>query len=145
MDKVENKDTVMVHYKGTLDDGSVFDSTYDGEPLVFKLGSGQILPAFEEALLGMEAFEKKSFKIPAKEAYGEYHEGLEQVIPKENFPEDIEIKIGEILLIGEDEENAIEFMITKLEGDSITLDPNHPLAGKDLNFDIEIVAVKKPE
>jgi len=145
MDVVENGDTVMVHYKGTLDDGNVFDSTLDGEPLVFKMGSGKIMPAFEDALMGMKAFDKKNFKVEAKDAYGEYQDDLAQEVLKSNLPPDLKLEVGEVLLIGESEEDAIEFMIKEVTEDKIVLDPNHPLAGENLNFEIELVAIKKQD
>jgi peptidylprolyl isomerase len=145
MDVVENGDTVMVHYTGTLENGHIFDTTLDSEPLVFKVGAGKIIPGFEDELKGMKAFEKKKFKLEAKEAYGEYQEDLAQEVLRSNLPPDLKLEVGEILLIGESEEDALEFMITEVTEDKIKLDPNHPLAGKDLNFEVEVVAIKKKE
>jgi len=145
MEVVENGDTVMVHYTGTLDNGHVFDTTLNEEPLVFKVGAGNIIPAFEDEIKGMKTFEKKKFRLEAKDAYGEYHDDLVQEILRSNLPPDLKIEVGEVLLIGENEDDAIEFVIIEVTDDKIKLDPNLPLAGKDLNFEVEVIAIKKEE
>lgn len=134
-------DTVHVHYKGTLDDGSVFDTSYDrNEPLKFKLGQKEVIEGFEKACLNMQIGDKKEVKIPPKEAYGEYSKELIQQVEKKYFPEDIELSIGQEFMIGGNEFQTMA-KITAIDGDKITLDANPQLAGKTLNFAIELVDI----
>lgn len=138
--KATTGDTVHIHYKGTLDDGTVFDTSYEREPLKFKLGENAVIEGFEKACLEMGIGEKKEVKIPPKEAYGEYSKDLIQVVEKKYFPEDIELAIGQQFMIGGNEFETMA-KVTKIEGDKITLDANPELAGKTLNFAIELVDI----
>jgi peptidylprolyl isomerase len=134
-------DTVHVHYKGTLDDGSVFDTSYDrGEPLKFKLGKKEVIEGFEKACLNMSIGDKKDVKIPPKEAYGEYSKELVQEVERKYFPEDVELVKGLEFMIGGNEFQTMA-KITNIENDIITLDANPSLAGKTLNFMIELVDI----
>lgn len=142
MSKVKEGDTVKVHYTGTLQDGTVFDSSREREPLEFTLGEGQLIPGFENAVIGMSEGDDTSVDIPSKEAYGERREDLELEVAKSDLPDNIEPEVGMQLQMQQQEDGrAIPVQITKVEDDFVTLDANHPLAGKDLKFEIELVDV----
>ncbi|MCH9621465.1 MAG: FKBP-type 16 kDa peptidyl-prolyl cis-trans isomerase [Chlamydiia bacterium] len=139
--QAQSGDTVHIHYKGTLEDGTTFDTSYDrNEPLKFKLGQKEVIEGFEKACLGMAVGEKKDVKIPPKEAYGEYSKELVQQVEKKYFPEDIELTIGQEFMIGGNEFQTMA-RITGIKGEEITLDANPRLAGKTLNFSIELVDI----
>ncbi|MEX2600536.1 MAG: peptidylprolyl isomerase [Balneolaceae bacterium] len=141
MSKVKDGDTVKVHYKGTLEDGSVFDSSENKEPLEFKLGEGQLIPGFEKAVEGLAAGDSTKVTIPSGEAYGDPREDLVINVPKDNLPEDVEPKVGMQLQVNQENGQAIPVRITAVEESEIVLDANHPLAGKDLTFEIEVVEI----
>ena len=139
--QAQKGDTVHVHYKGTLDDGSVFDTSYDrGDPLKFKLGKKEVIEGFENACLNMKVGEKKDVKIPPKEAYGEFSPDLVQEVEKKYFPKDMDLSLGQEFMIGGAEFETMAKII-KIEGDKVTLDANPALAGKTLNFAIELVDI----
>ncbi|MFC1648725.1 peptidylprolyl isomerase [Nanoarchaeota archaeon] len=141
MAKAKEGDTVKVHYKGTLDNGEVFDSSDGKDPLEFKLGAQQVIKGFNDAVVGMEPGKKKKIHIPKEEAYGEANPQLVQQIPKSNFG-DSEIKEGMILGFkapGLDQE--IPGIVKKIEGDTVTVDFNPPMAGNDLNFELTLVEI----
>ncbi len=139
--QAEIGDTVHVHYKGTLDDGSVFDTSYDrGNPLKFKLGQKEVIEGFEIACLKMKIGDKKEVKIPPKQAYGEFSHELVQEVEKKYFPEDIQLTLGQEFMIGGSEFQTMAKII-KIDGDKVTLDANPSLAGKTLNFAIELVDI----
>lgn len=139
--QAQSGDTVHIHYKGTLENGEVFDTSYERkEPLKFKLGSKQVIEGFEKACLGMEVGEKKEVKILPKEAYGEYSKELVQEVEKKYFPEDVELQLGQEFMIGGNEFQTMAKII-KIDGEKITLDANPQLAGKTLNFAIELVDI----
>jgi peptidylprolyl isomerase len=141
MSEAKNGDTVKVHYTGTLEDGTVFDSSKERDPLQFTLGKGQLIKGFEEAVIGMSIGETKSVKIPSDEAYGYHREDLLLKFNKSDFPPDIEPKGGLVInLVSPDGRNLLA-TITEISGDSITLDANHPLSGKDLTFNIDLVEI----
>jgi peptidylprolyl isomerase len=132
-------DTVSVHYRGTLSDGSEFDSSEGREPLQFVVGSGQVIPGFDNAVIALEPAEKVTVTIPAAEAYGEHNpEGL-QVFPLSAFPSPPEA--GWAVELSGPNGERIPATITQIDGDQVTLDFNHPLAGQDLTFEIELVEV----
>jgi len=141
MAQAENGNTVSIHYTGRLDDGNVFDSSRERDPLKFELGSGQVIPGFEDAVLGMEVGEEVTTKIPAAEAYGPRRDDLLIEVPKTQLPEEMEPEVGDVL-----EANAggqvTRVVVAEIEDDTVTVDGNHPLAGRDLTFDIELVAVE---
>ena len=141
MSEAKNGDTVKVHYTGTLEDGSVFDSSKERDPLQFILGKGQLIKGFEEAVIGMSVGETKSVRIPSDEAYGSHREDLLLKFNKSDIPPDIEPKGGLVInLVSPDGRNLLA-TITEISGDSVTLDANHPLAGKDLTFNIDLVEI----
>ncbi|RLI92415.1 MAG: peptidylprolyl isomerase [Candidatus Altiarchaeales archaeon] len=135
-------DKVKVEYVGTLDDGTVFDSTErHGEPLEFEVGAGQVLKGFEDAIIGMEKGEEKEIRLEPKDAYGEHKDELVQVIAKEQIPSIECPEIGMMLIVDLPSGLQLPAMITDVAEDTITIDFNHPLAGKALNFRIKILDV----
>lgn len=141
MSKVKEGDTVKVHYTGSLKDGSVFDSSENKEPLEFTLGSGQLIPGFEKAVQSLDQGDSTKVTIPADEAYGEPREDLIISVPKDNLPDDVAPEIGMQLQVNQPDGQAIPVRVTEVGEEEITLDANHPLAGKDLVFEIELVEV----
>ena len=136
-----NGDTVRVHYTGKLDDGTVFDSSVNGEPITFAVGNQTVIPGFEKAVLGMEPGESKTFTIPSDEAYGEHDARLVQDVPRAELPPELELQLGMRLTATGQDGREIPLVITELTDESVRLDANHPLAGKDLTFEIELVSV----
>jgi len=141
MEGAKEGDTVKVHYKGTLSTGDVFDQSTGGEPLQFRLGDKNIIPGFMNAVMGMKTGDKKQITIPSDEAYGPHLNELVSEISKEHFPEDLTLEIGQKLELKEKEGESIVVTVTKISEEGVTIDANHPLAGKDLIFDIELVAI----
>lgn len=141
MKKAENGDSVKVHYTGRFDDGSVFDSSRDREPLEFTLGEGHLIKGFEDAVVGMSVGETKTAKIPSKEAYGPHRDELMLRVERAEFPPNIEPTNGLILTLRQPHGGVIDVVVTEVSEDSVTLDANHPLAGKDLTFEIEMMEV----
>lgn len=140
--EITNGMTVSFHYVGTLDDGQKFDSSYDrGEPMSGVLGAGQLIAGFENAMMGMKTSEKKSVMIESKDAYGERNPEAIQIVPLTSFPEDFEGIVGKVVQGKAENEQVFTAVITEVAEENVTLDFNHPLAGKNLNFDIEIVSV----
>lgn len=134
-------DTVHVHYIGKRNDGTVFDSSRDrDEPLSFTIGQGQVIPGFEEAVEGMEVGEVRKVRIEPEEAYGERRDELLMEVDKEQVPDEVELEAGTRLQLQRDGQ-AIPVTVTEISETSITLDANHPLAGEELNFEIELVEV----
>ncbi|MBE0586158.1 MAG: peptidylprolyl isomerase [Desulfofustis sp.] len=133
--------TVKIHYKGTLDNGSVFDTSEGREPLQFTLGGGQVIAGFDEAVIGMAVGEKKSVRIPVDKAYGPRNEELVIAAPKEHVPADLNPEVGQKLQMGGANGELVVVTIVEITDSHIMLDANPPLAGQDLNFDIELVAV----
>ena len=141
MSNAKSGDTVRVHYTGTLDDGAQFDSSVGKEPLEFELGSGTVLPAFDAAVEGMAVGDSKSFKIEAEEAYGRRHEELIQDIPRDQLPQDMEPEVGMQLMAQGQDGQSIQLAVAEVKDDAITVDGNHPLAGQNLSFSIELVEI----
>jgi peptidylprolyl isomerase len=141
MSEAKKGDMVKVHYTGRFEDGSLFDSSKDRGPLQFTLGNGEMIPGFENAIIGMKIGDTKTAKIAANEAYGPYIDDMVMRIGKDKFPADMELKTGLMLKIRQPEGNAINVMVTDISDDEVVLDANHPLAGKDLEFDIELVHI----
>lgn len=140
---VKQGDTVSLHYTGTLSDGTVFDSSNGQSPLFFAVGSGQVIPGFDKAVHGMKVNEKKKFTISVNEAYGPVRAELLKEFPKDKLPPEIEPKVGMQLVMQGPQGQAIPVKIVKVANNSITIDLNHPLAGKDLTFDITIVGINE--
>lgn len=142
MSKVKKDDTVKVHYTGKLTDGQVFDSSLEREPIEFKVGAGKMIPGFENGVLDMELNEKKNIEIPSGKAYGEVQDELFQEVPKDQLPEDIKPEIGMGLAAQMPDGSQRQLRVAEVKDASIVVDANHPLAGKDLNFEIEVVEIK---
>ncbi len=132
---------VRIHYTGTLDDGSVFDSSEGRDPLEFTVGSGQIIPGLDRAIDGMATGEQKTVTIPATEAYGEYQAEARQDVPREQIPADIPLDPGTMLNMQTPDGRQIPVQVAKVTDSTVTLDANHPLAGKALTFAVELVSV----
>lgn len=141
MAQVKQGDTVKVHYIGRLEDGTIFDSSKDRDPLQFTLGSNQIIPGFEEAILGMGVGETKTVDISSENAYGPHIVELVHEIDRSRVPSDIDLHVGQQLQMTTDNNEPIVVIVAQLTDETITLDANHPLAGQDLNFDIELVEI----
>jgi len=139
MATAKNGDLVKVHYTGKLNDGTVFDTSENREPLQFTLGKQEVIPGFESAVVGMEAGDKKTVTIPEAQAYGPHLEDLVATFKREQFPAEIELELGQQLEIPREDGQTLLVRISDLKDDSVTLDANHPLAGKDLTFEIELV------
>lgn len=142
MQQVKHGDTVKVHYHGRLTDGTVFDSSEGRQPLEFEVGSGRVIKGFDEGVKGMSVGEKKTVSIPADDAYGEHQKEMIISFERKNFPQDITPEVGMTLNMHSEDGNAIPVVITEITPDTIMLDANHPLAGEDLIFDIELVDIK---
>lgn len=134
--------TVKVNYTGKLDDGTVFDSSVDRDPLQFSLGQGDVIAGFEEAVVGMSPGESKTVTISSNQAYGPYQNELVMVVDQKQMPPELSVEVGQQLQIRQTEGQVIPVMITEIADSKVTLDANHPLAGQDLIFDIELVEVQ---
>jgi len=143
MSQAKSGDTVKIHYTGTLDDGTQFDSSSGREPLQFTLGSGQVIPGFEKAVEGMAVGDSKSVNIPPEQAYGPRHEQMIQEVPKTALPNDLEPVEGMALQAQGQDGKVINLTVTAVQDESITVDGNHPLAGQALNFDIQLVDIAR--
>lgn len=143
MNQAKSGDTVKIHYTGTLKDGTEFDSSAGREPLQFILGSGKVIPGFENAVEGMAVGDKKTVNIPSEEAYGARREEMVQEFPRTALPDDLEPEEGMALQARNQGGEMINLTITTVNDDSITVDGNHPLAGRALNFDIELVDIDR--
>jgi peptidylprolyl isomerase len=141
MSQAKAGDSVKIHYTGTLDDGTQFDSSDGREPLAFELGSGQVIPGFDKAVDGMAVGETKSVNIPAEDAYGPHHPQMIQEVPRSALPDDLEPAEGMGLQAQGPDGQVLNLVVTGVQEDSITVDGNHPLAGKALTFDIELVSI----
>jgi peptidylprolyl isomerase len=141
MAQAKNGDQVKVHYTGKLNDGAVFDSSDGRDPLEFKIGEGRIIAGFEKAVIGMEEGDSTTANIPAEEAYGEYNEKLVQVIERKDLPEDLEPEVGQSLEAVRGDGSRIAVQVVEVNDKTVTLDANHPLAGKELIFDIKLVEI----
>jgi peptidylprolyl isomerase len=141
MTQAKNGNTVKIHYTGRLTDGTVFDSSSGRDPLQFSIGSGQVIPGFEEAVTGMAVGEKKTTMIPCAKAYGERNPSMTMVVDKKHVPADIEPEVGQKLQVGSPSGEVLAVTVVDVGDDNITLDANPPLAGEDLTFDIELVEI----
>jgi len=141
MARAKYGDTVKVHYTGRLDDGTVFDTSANGDPLQFTIGSGQIIPGFEQAVVGMNPGESKTVKIPAEDAYGQRREDLIIEVEKSQLPEGLKPEVGLQLQSRQPDGRIVVLTIADMTESHVTLDANHPLAGKDLTFEIQLVEI----
>ena len=134
-------DTVKVHYRGRLDDGFEFDTSIGGEPLIFSIGTGEVIQGFEEAATGMAVGELKTFTVAPEHAYGPHRKELVVEMPMEYFPEDIVPEAGMQLKLVDENGEEIPVVVIDVDDEIVTLDANHPLAGKALTFDIEVLEI----
>jgi peptidylprolyl isomerase len=141
MSEAKKGDTVHVHYTGKLDDGSVFDSSEGRDPLTFQLGVGQVVPGFDKAVTGMEVGEKKTVTFPSDEAYGPRMQQLVFTVPRENLPSGYDPQEGEVLGMETRDGRQMSVKVIEATEEGVKLDGNHPLAGEDLTFDVELVKV----
>lgn len=141
MTQAKSGDTVRIHYTGTLADGSQFDSSAGRDPLEFELGSGQVIPGFDKAVAGMAVGDKKVVEIPSEDAYGPAHEEAVQAVPREQIPAEIPLEVGLQLQMQSPTGQVLPVVVTEISETEVTLDANHPLAGKDLTFDLELVSI----
>lgn len=141
MPQAKAGDTVRIHYTGTLQDGTVFDSSEGRDPLEFTLGAGQVIPGFDSAVSGMEVGASRTVTIPAAEAYGPRRDDMVLAIPRDQVPPHIDPTVGEQLQVGQGQE---QFLVTVAEVNDreVVLDGNHPLAGQDLTFALELVGIR---
>ena len=141
MTQAKSGDTVRIHYTGTLADGSTFDSSAGRDPLEFTLGSGQVIPGFDKAVDGMAVGEEKTVEIEAGDAYGAHNPDGQQAFPRANIPDEIPLEIGTRLQMQTPEGRAVQVVVVEVGEEEVILDANHPLAGKDLTFRIELVEI----
>jgi FKBP-type peptidyl-prolyl cis-trans isomerase 2 len=140
MSQATSGNTVKVHYTGTLSDGTQFDSSRGREPLEVTLGQNMVIPGFEQGLEGMAVGETKSIEIPSEEAYGPHIPEMVQEVPRDQIPAEIELEVG-IQLQAEGPNGPMVLVVTELSDEAVTVDGNHPLAGKDLNFELELMEI----
>lgn len=141
MNKVEKGKFVKIHYTGTFESGEVFDSSSGCQPLEIEIGAGQVIPGFEQALEGMVPSERKTFTLQPTEAYGERDDELEQTFNLADFPPDFNPELGQVLILQTEGEQQFPATVKALGADSVRLDMNHPLAGKTITFNIEVMEV----
>jgi peptidylprolyl isomerase len=142
MRQAKHGDTVRVHYRGKLPDGSVFDETFDRGPLRFTIGGGQLIPGFEEAVVGMTPGDSKTTELPPEKAFGPYQEDMVVVVPKSRFADsEVELAVGERVPIPQPDGPPVEVTVTEVTESAVTVDANHPLAGENLSIDIELIDI----
>lgn len=141
MSEAKKGDTVQVHYSGTLSDGTVFDSSAGRDPLQFTLGTGQVIPGFDQAVEGLKVGDKTTTTIPSEQAYGAHHPEAVLTVPVGQLPPGLNPSVGQNLQMQGQDGQPIPVRVTEVTAESVTIDANHPLAGKDLTFEIELVAV----
>lgn len=141
MAQAKSGDEVAVHYKGKFDDGQIFDQSDPNNPLKFKLGGQQVIPGFEKAIEGMNIGDTKTVTIVANEAYGGRRDDLVLVVPRDRVPPEVDPQVGQRYEMEKESGEKFRVIVTKVTDESVTLDANHPLAGKDLTFEIELVGI----
>jgi len=132
---------VKVNFTGRLDDGTIFATSTNDEPIEFTIGENEVLPAIEDAVEGMEPGETKTVRISAEDAFGLRREDLVQEIPRESLPDDMDVEVGQQLWVDELDEEPVTVSVVDISDSTVTIDANHPLAGEDLIFDLEVVDV----
>ncbi len=142
MTTAQNGNRVRVHYTGRLDDGEVFDSSQGGTPLSFTIGSGQVISGFENGVIGMAAGDTKTVHIPCSDAYGEHRSDGVLQVPRAEFPPNMPLEVGSSVQGQQQSGQTVTFTIMAVSDESVTLDANHPLAGKDLTFDLTLVSIE---
>jgi len=141
MAQAKHGDTVKVHYTGKLEDGTIFDSSIKRDPLQFKIGVGQVISGFEQAVVGMSPGESKNTKVPSDKAYGSYRKEMVMAVDRDKFPANIKPEVGQQYQIPQEGDRKTVVTVTDVSESSVTLDANHPLAGKDLTFDIQLIEI----
>jgi peptidylprolyl isomerase len=141
MSTAKHGDTVQIHYTGTLEDGTVFDSSEGRDPLSFTLGQGQVISGFEEAALGMEVGETRTARIDVDDAYGQRRDDLVLEVPREQLPDELEVDVGTPLQLQQPDGQAVPVTVAALDETTVTLDANHPLAGQALTFEMTLVGI----
>jgi len=141
MTAAKSGDTVKIHYTGTLSDGSTFDSSEGRDPLEFTLGAGQVIPGFDKAVTGMSAGDSQTVNIPSADAYGAHDPNGRQAFPRDQVPENVPLDIGTRLQLSGPQGQPIMVTVAEVSDTEVILDANHPLAGKDLTFEIELVEI----
>ena len=141
MAEIKDGDTVRIHYTGTLKDGSTFDSSEGRDPLEFVVGAGHIIKGLDAALPGMQTGDKKSVSIDCADAYGPINPALHQGVPRDAIPDDIQLDVGMQLQMQTPQGQPMPVTVTAIDEEQVMLDANHPLAGRDLVFDFEVVSV----
>ena len=142
MTQAKTGDTVKVHYTGKLEDDTVFDTSTNRDPLQFTMGEGQVIPGFEQAVVGLNPGESKTINIPADEAYGPHRKEMIMTVPRNQFPADLDPKVDQQLqMVNRMDGRKTVATVTDVSESSVTLDANHPLAGKDLTFDIQLIEI----
>lgn len=141
MQQAKNGDTVKVTYTGKLKDGTIFDTSASRGPLQFIIGDGQIIPGFDQAVIGMNVGDKKTVNVPSDQAYGPHLEGKVLEVKQNQIPRNLELKVGQHVQVPQKDGNKVQFIVTGVSETSVTLDGNHPLAGKDLVFEIQLVEI----
>ncbi|HTN46888.1 MAG TPA: peptidylprolyl isomerase [Flavipsychrobacter sp.] len=141
MQEVKAGDMVSVHYHGRLNNGTTFDSSEGRDPLSFEVGKGMVIKGFDDALLGMRVGDKKTVNIPVDQAYGERNDGWIMEYPLSDFPDDMKPELGMQLNMSDNQGNNFPVIIAEIKEDAVVLDGNHPLAGQNLIFDIELVTI----
>lgn len=145
MQQVKKGDKVKVHYHGRLTNGETFDSSEGRQPLEFEVGSGSVIKGFDDGVTGMKVGDKKTINIPVDEAYGQKNPEMLIEMPKDRFPEDMELEVGLPLMMSNGQGQNFQVTIQEIQEEAVILDANHPLAGQDLIFDLELVdIVTKP-
>lgn len=137
----EDGDRVKVHYTGTLDDGTVFDSSRERDPLEFELGAEEVIPGFENAVRGLEVGESVEVRLPPEDAYGHRNEELMVDVARTDLPDGLDPEVGQTLEVRTDDDEPMAAWVAEVGDDAITVDLNHPLAGRELNFEVELVDV----
>lgn len=137
----QSGDTVKVHYTGKLQDGTVFDSSEGRDPLEFIIGSGSLIEGFEQAVVGMTPGEAKTVQIASAEAYGPRHEEMVQEIERTAIPSDIDLDVGVRLQASQEDGPPVLLTVVEMSESTVTVDANHPLAGEDLTFEIDLVEI----
>ena len=141
MQQVKRGDKVKVHYHGKLTNGETFDKSEGREPLEFEVGSGMVIKGFDDGVTGMQVGDKKTINIPFNEAYGPKNADMVIEMPKDRFPKDMEVEVGMPLAMSDGSGQQFQVVVTEIKEDLVILDANHPLAGQDLVFDLELVEI----
>jgi len=141
MSLAKQGDTVKIHYMGKLEDGTVFDSSQERHPLQFTIGKGQVIAGFEQAIVGMSIGESKTTRIPVELGYGPRRDDMVVTVDRSQFPADLNVKVGQRLEVTQTNDQVVLVTVTQATDSTLTLDSNHPLAGKVLTFDLQLIGI----